>query len=88
MSGIECLISEHSVDREIFHRFESSFLVSHVIEHLGAKGSSMRAQKVLHSLVKLPVVFVATGSFQPMFVSFFHFLSVLLRYLLTQGRVF
>ena len=58
VSGIESLVSEDAVDREVFHGLEF-LLLGLLEEHLGADGRSVRPQDVFHSFLGGPARAVA-----------------------------
>ena len=58
VSGIESLVSEDAVDREVFHGLEF-LLLGLLEEHLGADRRSVRTQDVFHSFLGGPARAVA-----------------------------
>ena len=61
MSGVHGLVSEHTVDGEVFLGLEASFLVRELVQHLCADGCGVCAEQVLHGLFLLEHAAVSDG---------------------------
>lgn len=53
MSGVECLVSEHAINREVLHWLEL-LLLCLLEKHLRTDCGSMRPQDVLHRFLRAP----------------------------------
>lgn len=86
MSSVKSLVSEYSVNREVFHGFEFG-LLSKCVKHLRTDGGGVSSEEILLSLVNVPVVLVAEGTEATFLVDIFNFLPELLRELLAVDGV-
>ena len=76
MGSVQCLVTEDTIDGEVLHWFEL-LLLGLQVEHLGANGSGMRPEDVLHGLFLAPAGAIAERSWQAILVSVPYALTVL-----------